>query len=44
MDFSESIKASVVSSGEVRGWWEGKRSEPGDGGADRKKKKKNIGL
>lgn len=40
MDFSESIKASVVSSGEVRGWWEGKRSEPGDGGADRKKKNK----
>lgn len=39
MDFSESIKASIVSSGEVRGWWEGKRSEPGDGGAGRKKNK-----
>ena len=38
LDFSESIKASIVSSGEVRGWWEGKRSEPGDGGAGRKKK------
>ena len=40
MDFSESTKASTVSSGEVRGWWEGERSEPGDGGAGRKKKKK----
>lgn len=42
MDFLESIKASIVSSGEVRGWWEGKRSEPGDGGAGRKKT--NLGL